>query len=90
MRVAVYGAKHDTLMFETLLKEYCVFEQPGLSGNAMIDTACLGTPKVYCSLDAHFFDGIYKQATQKLLLSILQLGHVLLRVPVSAQPSMTP
>lgn len=46
MRVAVYGCKHDAAMFEILLKEYCTFEQPGLSGNAMIDTACLDTPKV--------------------------------------------
>ena len=46
MRVAVYGCKHDAAMFELLLKEYCIFEQPGLAGNAMIDTACLATPKV--------------------------------------------
>lgn len=46
MRVAVYGCKHDAAMFEILLKEYCVFDQPGLSGSAMIDTACLGRPKV--------------------------------------------
>lgn len=46
MRVAVYGCKHDAAMFEHLLKEYCVFDQPGLAGNAMIDTACLPVPKV--------------------------------------------
>ena len=50
MRVAVYGCKHDALMFELLLKEYCIFDTPGLSGNAMIDTACLGTPKVSFSV----------------------------------------
>lgn len=46
MRVAVYGCKHDAAMFELLLKEYCIFEQPGLASNAMIDTACLPVPKV--------------------------------------------
>lgn len=46
MRVAVYGCKHDAAMFEILLKEYCTFDQPGLSGDSMIDTACLSTPKV--------------------------------------------
>jgi hypothetical protein len=49
MRVAVYGCKHDAAMFEILLKEYCTFDQPGLSGDAMIDTACLDTPKVSTS-----------------------------------------
>lgn len=46
MRVAVYGCKHDAAMFELLLKEYCIFDTPGLSSNAMIDTACLAVPKV--------------------------------------------
>ena len=48
MRVAVYGCKHDAAMFEILLREYCIFDQPGLSGDSMIDTACLSTPKVHC------------------------------------------
>ena len=46
MRVAVYGAKHDAAMFEELLKGYCVLDPEHTLGSAMIDTACLGTPKV--------------------------------------------
>ncbi len=46
MRVAVYGAKHDAVMFEELLKDYCVLDPEHTLGSAMIDTACLGTPKV--------------------------------------------
>ena len=46
MRVAVYGAKHDAAMFETLLQDICVFEGTGTAGNAMVDTAVLGVPKV--------------------------------------------
>ena len=45
MRVAVYGAKHDAAMFEELLKGYCQLDPEHTLGNAMIDTACLGTPK---------------------------------------------
>lgn len=46
MRVAVYGAKHDAAMFEQLLQDICVFDDTGLSGNAMVDTAVSGSPKV--------------------------------------------
>ncbi len=46
MRVAVYGCKHDAAMFEELLKEYCTFDPEAMLGAAMIDTACLNTPKV--------------------------------------------
>lgn len=46
MRVAVYGCKHDAAMFEELLKEYCTFDTENMLGTAMIDTACLNTPKV--------------------------------------------
>jgi hypothetical protein len=46
MRVAVYGAKHDAAMFEELLKGYCALDPAHTLGHAMIDTACLGTPKV--------------------------------------------
>lgn len=46
MRVAVYGAKHDAATFETLLQDICTFDDPASTGNAMIDTAVLGTPKV--------------------------------------------
>ena len=48
MRVAVYGCKHDAAMFEELLKEYCLFDTENMLGTAMIDTACLNTPKVTC------------------------------------------
>lgn len=46
MRVAVYGAKHDAAMFETLLQELCAVDGEGTGGNAMVDTAVLGAPKV--------------------------------------------
>jgi len=46
MRVAVYGCKHDAAMFEELLKDYCKFDPELMLGSAMIDTACLNTPKV--------------------------------------------
>lgn len=46
MRVAVYGCKHDAALFESLLQQFCEFKQLGLIGDAMIDTACLGGPKV--------------------------------------------
>ena len=49
MRVAVYGAKHDAAMFEELLKGYCQLDPAHTLGNAMIDTACLGTPKARCA-----------------------------------------
>ncbi|BDA47659.1 probable calcium-independent phospholipase A2-gamma at C-terminar half [Coccomyxa sp. Obi] len=47
MRVAVYGCKHDAAMFEELLKEYCTFDTENMLGTAMIDTACLNTPKCF-------------------------------------------
>ncbi|EIE23713.1 hypothetical protein COCSUDRAFT_41874 [Coccomyxa subellipsoidea C-169] len=47
MRVAVYGCKHDAAMFEELLKEYCTFDPEAMLGAAMIDTACLNTPKCF-------------------------------------------
>ncbi len=46
MRVAVYGCKHDAVMFELLLKQFCHFEEEGCTVDRMIDTAALGRPKV--------------------------------------------
>lgn len=46
MRVAVYGCKHDAVMFELLLKQFCSFEEEGCLVDRMIDTASLGRPKV--------------------------------------------
>ncbi len=46
MRVAVYGCKHDAVLFELLLQQYCHFTDRGALGDTMIDTASLGCPKV--------------------------------------------
>lgn len=62
MRVAVYGAKHDAATFETLLQDICTFDDPASTGNAMIDTAVLGTPKVQFFFHAHLFLFIRRSA----------------------------
>lgn len=48
MRVAVYGAKHDTTVFETLLKQICAQPVNGQDiGERMIDTTVLGGPHCF-------------------------------------------
>ncbi|KAK9861855.1 hypothetical protein WJX84_002096 [Apatococcus fuscideae] len=47
MRVAVYGCKHDAVMFEMLLKQFCHFEEQGCTVDRLIDTAALGRPKCF-------------------------------------------
>lgn len=46
-RVAVYGCKHDPSTFEELLHSSCSLLRAGVvTGNRMIDSACLGGPKI--------------------------------------------
>lgn len=48
VRVAVYGAKHDTTVFETLLKQICAQPVNGQHvGERMIDTTVLGGPHCF-------------------------------------------
>jgi Leucine-rich repeat (LRR) protein len=47
VRAVVVGCKHDTSIYESMLKEYCTFTANGdCLSNTMIDTACLSSPKV--------------------------------------------
>jgi Leucine-rich repeat (LRR) protein len=47
VRAVVVGCKHDTSIYESMLKEYCTFTGNGdCLSNTMIDTACLSSPKV--------------------------------------------
>ena len=48
VRVAVYGAKHDTTVFESLLKQICAQPVDGrVVGERMIDTSVLGGPACF-------------------------------------------
>eukprot|EP00887_Chlorella_sp_A99_P000219 scaffold13.g219.t1 len=48
VRAVVVGYRHDTRIYEALLHEYCDLSRQNrfLQGNCMIDTACLGGPKI--------------------------------------------